>query len=416
MAFLSRLVLIGAICGLLIPRASAQAYTQLAELTGSVPDALVSFSVAISGNTLVIGAPYAGAGGFGAAYVYTAGSGGWINPILTATLTQGGERGAGFGYAVAISGNTIVVSGYDPVNLTEAAYIYISPSGTVQQNAELFVSGDAGGFSFSSVAIDGSTVVAGLSSASIAGGSDQGAAYVFVEPPGGWTDMTQTAELVASDGSSGGEFGNSVSVSGRTVVVGAPRSGAGTSQTGRAYVFVEPAAGWAGIHKQTTELEASNGTNGAYFGNSVSASGETAAVGAPDQSVGSNQSQGAVYIYARPSTGWPKAMTETAEVSARAGEPGGQIGDSVAINGAELAAGAPSALSQQGIVYLFSEPSGGWENELGGVAISASDGAPNNAFGIALGVGGSALAVSASGWHNGSSSAEGAVYVFGATR
>jgi hypothetical protein len=408
----SRRSLIVAVGTLLASAAYGQTYSQLVELTGSAPGTLVSFSVAISGSTLVIGAPHAGPGGNGAVYVYTAGSEGWSNPSLTAMLTQDTESSFGFGYAVAISGNTIVVGGYDPINLTAAVYIYVGPSasGSIPPNAELSLSGTEGGTFFSSVAIDGGTVVAGLPSAS---GSGQGAAYVYVEPPGGWRDMTQTAELAASRGSSGGEFGNSVSISGRTIAVGAPRSEVGTLQIGRAYVFVEPAAGWSGTQEQTTELGPSNGVNGAYFGNSVSVSSENVAVGAPGQSVGSNQGEGAVYIYSKPSAGWPNTMTETAEITARNGTAGGQFGDSVAISGTGLAAGAPGALGQQGLVYLFREPSGGWKSGSGRFAVAASDGAPDNSFGNAVGVGDGVLAVSASGWPSGSGDADGAVYVFG---
>jgi hypothetical protein len=78
-----------------------------------------------------------------------------------------------------------------------------------------------------------------------------------------------------------------------------------------------------------------------------------------------------------------------------------------------LAAGAPGALGQQGLVYLFREPSGGWKSGSGGFAVAASDGAPDNSFGNAVGVGDGVLAVSASGWPSGSGDADGAVYVFG---
>ena len=126
-----------------------------------------------------------------------------------------------------------------------------------------------------------------------------------MEPGGGWANMSQTAQLAANDQSSGCYFGTSVSISGRTAVVGAPRSDvSGLPFRGRAYVFIEPAAGWSGTRGQTTELGPSDGTRMAEFGTSVSVSGGNVAVGAPEQSVGSNQNQGAVYVYTAPSTGW----------------------------------------------------------------------------------------------------------------
>src|ERR1700732_81569 len=69
------------------------------------------------------------------------------------------------------------------------------------QLAELTASDGALYDSFAlSVAASGDTVVVGASGATINSKSYQGAAYVFVKPAGGWTAMTQTAKLTASDG------------------------------------------------------------------------------------------------------------------------------------------------------------------------------------------------------------------------
>jgi len=66
------------------------------------------------------------------------------------------------------------------------------------------------------------------------GKGNQGSAYVFIKPGGGWTDMTQTDKLTAGDGAANDEFGISVSVSNNTIVVGA--HGDDTDQ-GSAYIF-----------------------------------------------------------------------------------------------------------------------------------------------------------------------------------
>ena len=89
--------------------------------------------------------------------------------------------------------------------------------------------------------------------------ADQGAAYVFTEPGSGWANMTQTAKLTASDGAADDRFGDSVSISGNTVVVGAPNATVGgNSGQGAAYVFTEPGSGWANM-TQTAKLTASDG-------------------------------------------------------------------------------------------------------------------------------------------------------------
>jgi len=390
--------------------ATSETFQQLAELTGSQPYALASTSVAISGNTLVIGAPGAtppnGCFECGAAYVYTAVNGDWTNLTLTATLSETGA-GAGFGAAVAISGDTIVVGSGAGV-----AYVYSVSSGTVAENAELTTSGPPNE-GFNSISIDGNTIVAGSPLAQVGNEKELGSAYVYVQPSGGWENMTQTALLVANDASIGCYFGNSVGISGNTIVIGAPRSDAnGLSERGRAYVFVKPAEGWSGTKGQTAELDPSDGTKKAYFGLSVSISGGNVVVGGPQQTIGLNGTQGAVYVYTRPLDGWPRTMTETAELTAIDGKAGSELGYSVAISGATLLAGAADAHNHEGVAYVFSEPSGGWQTGSGGVAVGASDAEPDDGFGNAVGIGGGVLAVSASGWQGGIGG-DGAIYVFG---
>ena len=71
--------------------------------------------------------------------------------------------------------------------------------------------------------------------ASLGGQSGQGAAYTYTEPEGGWINATETTKLTASDGEAGDNFGDSVSIDGSTLVVGA--EGADSSQ-GAAYTFL----------------------------------------------------------------------------------------------------------------------------------------------------------------------------------
>jgi hypothetical protein len=149
-----------------------------------------------------------------------------------------------------------------------------------------------------SVAVSGNTVVAGAPRA-VAEGSDfgPGIAYVFVKPASGWpANMDQTAELTASDGVSGDFLGWCVSISGKTVVAGAPRASIGSnSGQGAAYLFAEPKGGWTNMH-ETAKVTASNGAAGDNFGQSVGVSGRTVVGGAPYASVSFFQ-QGAAYVF-----------------------------------------------------------------------------------------------------------------------
>ena len=87
---------------------------------------------------------------------------------------------------------------------------------------------------------------------------DRGAAYpVRVDPL-----VQQTGELISSDGTPSGEFGRSVAVSGNTVAVAADNQTVGSVlEEGAVYVFVEPTTGWPELMTQNAELVASGAPN-----------------------------------------------------------------------------------------------------------------------------------------------------------
>jgi hypothetical protein len=367
------------------------AFQQIAEVMGTQLGSAFGDAVAISGNTMVIGASVAAVGcgqppdGCGAAYVFLKTGDDWSNPALVATLTQtDGITYGGFGSSVAISGNTIVVSGYG----NGAAFVFVEPAGgwtDMTQTAELTVSGGLVAEP-PVVAIDGDTIVAGYA-------LDTNSAYVYVKPEGGWVDMTQSAQLVGTDVQDAAWFGRSVAVSGRHIVVGARQNRIDGVKQGSAYLFTEPASGWNGVLAQTTEFTGSDSTRNGLFGESISLSDDTVAVGAPYQQIGSTQ--GAVYVYVRPSTGWPQKMTQTAKLSASKGGGGAQLGISVAVAGGIVLTGAIGVQDYQGVGWIFREPPGGWTNATTGEEIQASDGAPNDIFGYAVAIGDGVLVVGA---------------------
>jgi hypothetical protein len=91
------------------------------------------------------------------------------------------------------------------------------------------------------VTVSGKTVVAGAPSAGWGRILFQGVAYVFSTPATGWTNMTQTTKL-ASDGKASDTFGESVAVAGRTIVVGSFPL-ADVLLSAKAYIFVQPPGG-----------------------------------------------------------------------------------------------------------------------------------------------------------------------------
>jgi hypothetical protein len=275
-----------------------------------------------------------------------------------------------------------------------AAYVFVKSGGTWIQQAELTASDGAELDKFgTSVAVSGSTAVVGAWAHAVGSNYEQGAAYVFVESGGTWI---QQAELIASDGAIGDEFGWSVAVSGSTAVVGAF-----DKAVGAAYVFVDSGGTWT----QQAELEASD-EGGDRFGWSVALYGTTALVGAPTHQVGSNSQQGAAYVFAQSGVTW----NQQAELTASDGAWGDQFGSSVAVNGSTIAVGAPHHPSSPpppynsgpGAAYMFAKSDATWRQQ--GELLAADGGQ----FGVSVAVSGSTTVVGA----NDELFLRGAVHVF----
>jgi len=241
---------------------------------------------------------------------------------------------------------------------------------------------------------------------------------VFTEPASGWADMTQTAKLAASDGAAGDRFGNSVSISGNTVVVGGTQEG--PNGPGAAYVFTEPASGWADM-TQTAELTASDGAAGDNFGWSVSISGNTVVVGElTPYTVGTGYGPGAAYVFTEPASGWAN-MTQTAKLTASDGAAGNYFVYSVSISGSTVVVGAPfkpynsrTGTYGPGAAYVFTEPDSGWANMTQTAELAASDGTAGGYFGFSVSINGNTVVVGASdvGYAFGGKINPGAAYVF----
>jgi hypothetical protein len=313
------------------------------------------FSVAISRNTVVVGAPV-GKGSLGAAYVFVEPASGWNDMVETARLTGSDEQKLdGFGTSVSIDGDTVVVgspcapSVYGNCGNGEA-YVFIKPRTgwrDMTETAKLHAS-DGGQFDNfgSAVSINGSTIVAGAPGHETQGG----AAYVFVKQAQVWK---QAAELTASDGRGGDGVGGSVAISTDTVVVGAALHNNGQ---GAAYVFVKPAGGWVNM-MQTAELIASDGQSGAGFGSAIALKADTVVSGGGV--VRGRREYDAAYIFVKPPGGWTNA-TQTAELTAASVLRLSYL--SVATNGTEVLVGEPWHQHSAGAVFVFDKPAGGWKD------------------------------------------------------
>ena len=128
-----------------------------------------------------------------------------------------------FGVSVAISGDTAVVGANfddDGFDNSGSAYVFVQDgNGNWTQESKLTAMDAAMDDNFGiSVAISGDTAVVGANFDD-GGGIDSGAAYVFErDGMGVWAEM---AKLTASDAAADDDFASSVAISGDTIVVGA---------------------------------------------------------------------------------------------------------------------------------------------------------------------------------------------------
>ncbi|MCA8943681.1 MAG: FG-GAP repeat protein [Planctomycetes bacterium] len=317
------------------------------------------FAVAISGDTAVVGAPFEwsaatgvdgddsdnSAGGSGAAYVFVRTGGVWTQQAyLKASNTASGDN---FGWSVAVHGDTIVVGAPnedsaatgvngnqadDSVTNSGAVYVFVRTAGAWTQQAYVKASNPdvSDGFGVS-VSVSGDTVVVGAdredSAATGVDGDEAddsatsaGAAYVFARSGGSWT---QQAYLKASNTDVFDSFGQSVSVDGDTAVVGSRYEDSDATGvngddsnnlslgSGAAYVFVRSGSAWT----QQAYLKAANADSFDSFGASVAVSGDTIMVGATaedsaatgidgDGSDNSAPTSGAAYVFARSGATW----------------------------------------------------------------------------------------------------------------
>ncbi len=410
------------------------------------------YSVALDGDTLVVGAPEedsAGTGGdndakdAGAVYVFVRTGATWSQQAyLKASNTGAGDR---FGWSVALSGDTLVVgapredsagSGADnDAADAGAAYVFVRTGSTWTQEAYLKASNAGVGDQFGwSVALDVDTLVVGalLEDSAETGttgtGADDnaansGAAYVFVRSGTTWT---QEAYVKASNTGAGDVFGVSVALSGNTMAVGASGESSivtdnpannGAPSAGAVYVFVRSGTTWT----EEAYLKASTPGVADGFGWSVDLDSNTLVVGAPledgaGKGVGGDETSngaldsGATYVFVRSGATWSK------EAYLKASNTGTSdaFGWRVAVSGDTLAVGAPgedskvmtidgdqtdnSALTA-GAVYVFTRSAGGWTqlDYVKTTTVSSAYTPSGDGFGGSVGLSAGTLAVGAIG-------------------
>ncbi|MFC2029729.1 FG-GAP-like repeat-containing protein [Chloroflexota bacterium] len=310
-------------------------------------------------------------------------------------LTSGdGRQWDEFGESVAVDGDTIVVGARNAHigsnNDEGAAYVFVKPPGgrwtDATQVAKLTASDGQAYHCFGwRVAIDGDTIV-------VTSWVDGG--YVFVKPPGGWTDMTETARLTTRDSDS---LGHSVAMDGDTVVVADDTNYVGgKASTGALYVFVKPDTGWTDM-THTAKLTVAGGWYNDSLGWSLDMEGDTVVGGAIGVDIDGKESQGAAYVFVKPASGWI-TMTQTARLLAGDGEALDRLGQSVGIGADAIVVGAPDEYlgdEDPGAAYLFLKPEGGWITMTHSAKLTAGDGAAGDQLGWSAALDGDRILVGA---------------------
>ena len=384
-----------------VTRESANEFAQQAYLKASNPGAADQFgySIALSGDTLAVGAFHedSGATGIdgnqgdssapesGAVYVFIRNGAVWTQQAyIKASNTDTKDR---FGISLALSGDTLAVGAYledsnatgtqqgspnDPGNNASpnsgAVYVFTRSGVTWTQQAYIKASNTGSGDAFGwSVALSGDTLAVGATgedskATGVNSGDegddsqlDAGAVYVFTRSGTTWT---QQAYIKGSNTESGDNFGYSIAISGDTLAVGATGEDSKATGTqaslieqsdnslpnaGAAYVFTRSGTDWS----QQAYIKASNSGTNDVFGWSLALDSETLAVGAPGEassasSIDGNQIDdsapytGAVYLFVLNGAVW----SQQAYIKASNAGEADQFGWSVALSGDVLAAGA----------------------------------------------------------------------------
>ncbi len=145
--------------------------------------------------------------------------------------------------------------------------------------------------------LEGGVIAVGATAWDIgASNTNNGAVYVFEEPPGGWAgSVTESAILTSSEPFSNEALGLDVAMEGPFIVAGSDYNGTGGDNRESIYVFRRPAAGWTGAVNEIQRIE-DDVTGRNDYGNEVSIQGGRIVTGARNDDLIANNA-GRAYVY-----------------------------------------------------------------------------------------------------------------------
>lgn len=334
-------------------------------------------SVARWGSTVVVSALRGDGpnGDQGAVYVYAYNGHSWVKQAKL--MANDGRAGDAFGCSVSLFQDTAIVGAchdnVGPNALQGSAYVFVRNGTQWSQQAKLIASDgeplDLFGCAVS-ISNDSALVSACIDPRRRYG---LGAAYIFRRNGISWTKQ---ARVAASDGVRLDGFGTSVSLSYDTAIIGAPNGNGSSGGQGSAYIFFRAGDSWT----EQTKLTAPDGHAGDGFGQAVSVSNDTALVGAPSHNGATNE-QGSAYVYFRMGSIW----TEQATIEAMGGSAIQEFGRSVSISGDMATIGRLDRMNglstNQGFVHVFVRNDIVWSEH---AILTARDGANNDRFGTSV--------------------------------
>ncbi|KZN44884.1 FG-GAP repeat protein [Pseudoalteromonas luteoviolacea] len=367
LTFLSCLTFIG----------SSQSYAKQQKLLpndGKAEDQF-SFSVAIDNTTALVGAHKADIKNIqdaGAAYVYSLGSDGWQQQAkLIASPAFSGDT---LGGNVALKNNIAmlgVIKRDDKGDNAGAVFAFEKNANTWSQEQILTATDAKAGDAFGqSIALTERFLVIGAPH-SDAPYEDSGSAYVFVRENNTWQFQTK---LTANDGAKDDLFGISAAIEGNTILIGADLHDEKAKEAGAVYAFEFDGKQW----RQQAKLMSNDGADTDIFGVRVALSGDTALISARrDDIEGVGTDAGSAYIFERKNGKWAQVQKLVA--------PDGQADDrfarGVALNKDTALISAmhhDAKGNNAGALYVFKKHLGQWRFTS---KLMANDAAPEDRFG-----------------------------------
>lgn len=441
---------------LTIRRAAQIAQYAYAKASRTESGDLLGYSVALSGDTLAVGAHGEdsaavgldgdatdnGAANSGAVYIFRHNGSAWQHEAYVKASNTG--AGDNFGWSVALSGDVLAVGAPledsaatatggsaedDTATNSGAVYVFRRLGSSWRHEAYIKASNTGAGDAFGwSVALDGDTLAVGAPGEDSAArgvngaqadnsATDGGAVYVLRHADSAWQPE---AYIKASNTEASDNFGYSVAMAASVLAVGARHEDSGASgvdgdeldnsasNSGAAYVFRRAGSVW----QHEAYLKAVNTDAGDLFGVSMALSESTLVVGAPaedsaavgiggDPADDGSEDSGAVYVFRYTGSVW---QHEEYVKSSNTGD-GDRFGYSVTISGDSIAIGAPEEDSSaagmngeqadesapsSGAVYLLRRTGSLWQHE---AYLKSSNSESGDRFGYGMALAGSVLAV-----------------------